>query len=49
MVNGLELAQETLRLMEESGFASVEGLLDELEQDYSGIVMSRRPEEILFD
>jgi hypothetical protein len=49
MVNGLEVAKETLRLMEESGFASVEAYLEELEQVYNKIVMSRRPEEILFD
>lgn len=49
MVNGLELAHETARLMEESGFAQVEGFLEMLEQDYNKVVMSRRPEEILFD
>lgn len=49
MVNGLEVAQETLRLMEESGFSSVEAYLLELEQVYNKIVMSRRPEEILYE
>jgi hypothetical protein len=49
MVNGLELANETLRLMEESGFGQVVGFLEMLEQDYNKVVMSRRPEEILFD
>lgn len=49
MVNGLEVASETERLMIESGFTNVVGFLEELEQEYNKLVVSRRPEEILLD
>jgi hypothetical protein len=49
MVNGLEVANETERLMTESGFSNVVDFLMELEQDYNKLVLSRRPEEILLE
>jgi hypothetical protein len=49
MVNGLEVALETERLMQESGFSTVEAFLEELEKDYPKAILSRRPEEILLD
>ena len=46
-INGLELAKETLRLVEESGFASVKSMLDQLNEEYQSMIQKRRPEEIL--
>lgn len=48
-VSGRQLAEETLRLMEESGFTQVVNFLVHLEEQYPSNVLARRPEEILLD
>jgi len=46
-VNGLELAQETLKLVELSGAASVLNFLENLDNDYLKYIMKKKPEDIL--
>lgn len=48
-VNGLSLAEETLRLQTENGFATLGEFLISLEAEYLSMVTNRRPEEILRD
>ena len=46
-VNGLELAQETLKLVELSGATSVLNFLENLDNDYLKYIMKKKPEDIL--
>jgi hypothetical protein len=48
-INGLDLARETLKLVEQSGFSSVLELLSQLESEYKSLIQKRRPEDILLD
>lgn len=46
-VNGLELACETLKLVESTGFSSVNAFLEDLDKTYSNYVKKKRPEDVL--
>ena len=46
-VNGLELAKETLKLVELSGSPSVIEFLNELDSTFLDYVQKKKPEEIL--
>jgi hypothetical protein len=49
LVNGLRLAQETLKLTYDQGFPTVTDLLRFIESNHNSMVMQRDPEEILFE
>ena len=46
-VSGLDLARETLKLVELSGAASVQDFLEKLDSNFSGYIEKRDPEDIL--
>jgi hypothetical protein len=46
-VNGLELAKETLKLVELTGSSSVINLLEELDRTFPDCIAKKRPEEVL--
>ena len=46
-VNGLELAKETLKLVEVTGSTSVTNFLESLDKTYADYIEKKRPEDIL--
>lgn len=46
-VNGLELARETLKLIELSGSTSVDEFLEDLDRTYPDYIEKKRPEDVL--
>ena len=46
-VNGLELAKETLKLVELTGSSSVQYFLEELDRTYTDYIEKKRPEDVL--
>jgi hypothetical protein len=46
-VNGLELAKETLKLVELTGSSSVNNLLEDLDRTFPDYIAKKRPEDVL--
>lgn len=46
-VNGLELARETLKLVELTGSSSIVGFLENLDNNYSDYIQKKKPEDVL--
>jgi len=49
LINGLQIAQESNRIISELGYKDIDELLQKIDSTYESLIKQRRPEEILID